>query len=257
MQEFGSITDHIDIAQLTLYAFWIFFFGLIVYLRREDTREGYPLEADVGGRIRRKNFLFYPKAKVFKLPHDRGTLLSPNDERDTRPVAAKRSAPYPGAALIPTGDPMKDGVGPAAWAERKQQPDLTLEGEPLLAPLRILPDYSVPKASRDPRGFTVRGADGVAAGKVSEIWVNRAEGQPQLFEVTLDGGKSIILPIAFARVALDTPNVTVRAINGSQFGDVPRLAKKDEITKYEEERIAAYYGGGYLYADPKRAEPLV
>ena len=40
------ITQYIDVAQLVLYAFWIFFFGLIYWLRREDKREGYPLESD-------------------------------------------------------------------------------------------------------------------------------------------------------------------------------------------------------------------
>ena len=40
------ITSYIDFAQLSLYAFWLFFAGLIWYLRREDKREGYPLESD-------------------------------------------------------------------------------------------------------------------------------------------------------------------------------------------------------------------
>ena len=39
----GSITSHIDVAQVVLYAFWVFFALLIFYLRREDRREGYPL----------------------------------------------------------------------------------------------------------------------------------------------------------------------------------------------------------------------
>ena len=36
--ETGAITEYVDVAQLVLYAFWLFFFGLIVYLRREDRR---------------------------------------------------------------------------------------------------------------------------------------------------------------------------------------------------------------------------
>ncbi len=35
---------YLDVAQVTLYVFWIFFGCLIYYLRREDKREGYPLE---------------------------------------------------------------------------------------------------------------------------------------------------------------------------------------------------------------------
>ena len=32
----GAITQYIDVAQVVLYVFWVFFFGLIFYLRRED-----------------------------------------------------------------------------------------------------------------------------------------------------------------------------------------------------------------------------
>ncbi len=40
--------EHLDGAAITLYAFWIFFFGLVWWLRREDKREGYPLESERG-----------------------------------------------------------------------------------------------------------------------------------------------------------------------------------------------------------------
>ena len=35
----GAITHYIDVAQLTLYVFWIFFAGLVYYLHRENKRE--------------------------------------------------------------------------------------------------------------------------------------------------------------------------------------------------------------------------
>ena len=38
-----EFTTRMDLAQVALYAFWIFFACLIFYLRREDKREGYPL----------------------------------------------------------------------------------------------------------------------------------------------------------------------------------------------------------------------
>jgi hypothetical protein len=50
--QIGAITQYIDVAQIVLYAFWIFFFSLLVYLRREDKREGYPLESDRTDRYR-------------------------------------------------------------------------------------------------------------------------------------------------------------------------------------------------------------
>ena len=34
---------NVDVTQIVLYAFWLFFAGLVYYLRREDKREGYPL----------------------------------------------------------------------------------------------------------------------------------------------------------------------------------------------------------------------
>lgn len=40
--------EHLDGAQIILYAFWLFFFGLIYYLRKEDKREGYPLDSSRG-----------------------------------------------------------------------------------------------------------------------------------------------------------------------------------------------------------------
>jgi photosynthetic reaction center H subunit len=42
--------EKIDGAQIALYAFWLFFAGLIIFLRREDKREGYPLESPDGPR---------------------------------------------------------------------------------------------------------------------------------------------------------------------------------------------------------------
>ena len=47
------ILSNIDVTELAMYLFTIFFFGLILYLRREDRREGYPLEEDTTGRLGR------------------------------------------------------------------------------------------------------------------------------------------------------------------------------------------------------------
>ena len=65
----GAITSHIDVAQVVLYAFWIFFAGLIIYIRREDKREGYPLESDRSGSIKVQGFPAMPEPKSYRLPH--------------------------------------------------------------------------------------------------------------------------------------------------------------------------------------------
>jgi photosynthetic reaction center H subunit len=44
---------------------------------------------------------------------------------------------------------------------------------------------------------------------------------------------------------------------GGQFAAVPATGRPDKVTMLEEEKIAAYYGGGTLYATPQRAEPLI
>lgn len=59
------ITDSIDVAQVVLYAFWIFFAGLVIYLRREDKREGYPLESDQG-KADIQGWPPVPPAKIYK-----------------------------------------------------------------------------------------------------------------------------------------------------------------------------------------------
>ncbi|GJG86877.1 hypothetical protein tb265_20580 [Gemmatimonadetes bacterium T265] len=41
----------IDVAQVAIYAFWLFFAGLVYYLRREDKREGYPMVSDGPGGV--------------------------------------------------------------------------------------------------------------------------------------------------------------------------------------------------------------
>jgi len=50
MQTVGNITGYVDLAQILLYVFWIFFAGLIYYLAMENHREGYPMESTSSGR---------------------------------------------------------------------------------------------------------------------------------------------------------------------------------------------------------------
>jgi hypothetical protein len=44
----GAITTHIDVAQIVLYAFFLFFTGLVIHLLRESKREGFPLVPERG-----------------------------------------------------------------------------------------------------------------------------------------------------------------------------------------------------------------
>lgn len=255
----GAITGYIDVAQVVLYAFWIFFAGLVLYLRREDKREGYPLESDLSDRMVVQGFPAIPDAKTF-LMRSGAIVSAPSGKADTRTLRAQPVAPWPGAPLEPTGDPMLDGVGPASYANRADVPDLTFDGRPKIVPLRVATDFSIDGTDADPRGMEVLGADRQVAGVISDVWVDRSESLIRYLEVELStpsGGGLVLLPMNFAKVDSRRRLVRVRAILSRQFAQVPQLRNPDQVTFLEEERICAYFGGGTLYAEPSRAEPLL
>jgi photosynthetic reaction center H subunit len=149
-------------------------------------------------------------------------------------------------------------VGPASYAERAKVPDVTFHGDLKIVPMRVAVDFAVAKGDPDPRGMSVIGTDGARAGMITDIWVDRAEAMIRYLEVTLEpGGGSVLLPMTMARVDKRRRHVKVSAVTAAQFADVPKLEHPDQITFYEEERVTAYYGGGFLYATPDRSEPLL
>lgn len=255
----GAITSYIDVAQLTLYAFWLFFAGLIIYLRREDKREGYPLISDRSAREDVEGFPPMPAPKLFLLPHG-GTQTAPRYEPPA-PFAAVPSAPWQGAPFEPTGNPMIDGVGPASYANRADVPDQCWDDHaPKIVPLRAAAAYFLAGEDPDPRGMEVVGADGVVAGTVVDAWVDRSETIVRYLEVALAepvGTGHVLLPMTFANFSRWSRQIRVGAILGGQFATVPALRNPDQVTLREEDRITGYYAGGYMYATPARAEPLL
>ena len=255
----GYITEYIDVAQLTLWAFWFFFFGLVIYIRREDKREGYPVETlRTGGIVTTMEGVPpMPKPKTFTLPHNGGEVVKPSPDRPQYEIKAKPIAPFPGAPLEPIGDPMLAGVGPGAYAVRSNKPDLTHAGEPRIVPMRVAKHFKVVDRDPDPRGMAVVGADGEVGGTVTEIWVDRGEPQIRYLELETKSKKRVLVPIAMALVQGKKKQVQVVAINGGQFANAPTLASYDQITLAEEDKVCAYYGAGTLYATPERAEPFL
>lgn len=267
----GAITGYIDVAQLVLYGFWIFFAGLIFYLRREDKREGYPLESDRSDRAPRVRVVGFPEPpepKEFLLPHGQGSRLAPHEEPTQGEIpGTTASARWDGSPLAPTGDPMRDGVGPASYADRDDLPDLTSSGSPKVVPMRVANDFTVEPSDPDPRGMPVVAADGKVVGTVKDLWVDRSEPRILFFEVALDGTGEAendapdeinpLLPYGFARVKFGKGEIRVSSIMAEHFRHVPRTASSDQITRLEEDRITAYFAGGHLYAHPSRQEPLI
>jgi len=246
-----------DAAQLVLYAFWLFFAGLVYYLRQEDKREGYPLQSDRGPRITMVGWPPLPTPKTFLLPHG-GSVQAPRVEAFDPVGNAAPSGRWPGAPLVPLGDPMVDGVGPAAYAKRRDVPDRTvLHGVTRIVPLRVDSAHSVAPCSTDPRGMTVVGFDGEPGGKVVDLWFDRAEMIFRYLEVEVAGGKHTLLPMTLAIVDGDKGVVKAASVKGAHFAKAPVTAKPDEVTLREEDRVSAYFASGHLYATTERSEPLI
>ena len=252
-----EITKDIDLALVILNLFVAFFAGLVFYLHRESKREGYPLVLDnPRGRVLDNALPTMPQPKTYQLPHG-GTATFPNKKLDQRVIAAAPASRYPGSPLVPTGNPMLDGVGPAAWAERADVPDLTYGGLPKIVPMSTVPDFSIASNDPDPRGMKVLGADGKVAGTVTDLWVDQGEYLFRYLEVEISPALHVLLPMNFARVDGRKRQVRVKAILASQFATVPALKNPAQVTFLEEDKICGYFGGGYLYATPERAEPLL
>ena len=249
-------------AQVALYAFWAFFAGLIVYLHREDKREGYPLVSEILGHTDEvvcEGLPPTPAPKLFRLFH--GDLIqSPGSLMPPRlPVNVRAAATFPGAPLEPTGNPLVDGIGPASYAWRKDEPDLTIDGACKIVPLRDATEYRVHRNSPDPRGMSVIGADGEVAGVCADLWIDEIEEAMRYLEVelTLAGveGERVLLPQPFMRIRPRTRTIVVRSILAAQFAEVPRTRHPDQVTRFEEDKLVAYFGGGAMYATRARLEP--
>ena len=248
----------LDIAELVFYLFVLFFIALVFYLRREDRREGYPLEDTITGRVDSAMGPFSTSPyKVFKLPFDRGIAVNPTQGREPVDIAARRIARFGGAPYTPTGNPLADGIGPAAYAQRSNLPDLDMEGRHRIVPMSADSDFTIASRDPDPRGMMVVAADGRIVGPIVELWIDRADRLIRYIEVDVAGTGTALVPFGFAVVRRSSRTVEVDMLSADQFGGTPKLATPGVITRLEEERIQAYFGGGALYGLPGRTEPLV
>lgn len=252
----GAITQYVDVAQLVLYLFWIFFAGLVYYLVLENHREGYPMETDISGGPKVTGWPI-PDAKTFLLADGREVSV-PDLKPDPHVYSAEPAHQYIGAPLVPVGDPMFAAVGPGAYARRSDEVEVDFQGHPRLLPMREMPEFQVAKASTDPRGLPVVGADGEVGATVADLWIDHSENIVRYLEIEAPsptGPRRALLPLTFARVHRD--RVAVKSVLGSQLSMAPAPRQPNRVTRLEEEKIGAYYGAGTLYAEPSRQEPLL
>jgi len=124
--ETGAITQYVDVAQIVLYIFWVFFFGLIYYLLRENHREGYPMDNGRENGPKMDGWPAVPTPKVYKLANGH-EVLSPDHKRPDGVFKGQPMHPWLGAPLEPVGDPLLAGLGPGAWANRADVPEMTMK----------------------------------------------------------------------------------------------------------------------------------
>ena len=242
---FGSF----DLASLSIWLFWGFFALLVYYLQTENMREGYPMELEDGSRAPNQGPFPVPAPKTFLLPHGRGSVTVPNGEREAREVALGRTAVSEGFPHAPLGDPMKDGVGPASWAPRRDIPELDGHGHNKIVPMASASAFAV-SAGRDPRGLPVQAGDLEVVGRISDMWVDAPEQLVRYLEITLNSGSKKLVPVPMVKIQAD--RVRINSLSSDLFEGVPATKSQTEVTLLEEEKISAYYAGGTMYAAAKR-----
>lgn len=236
MQFFGTF----DLARVSLWMFWLFFAGLVYWIQRENQREGYPLENDDGTPA--GSLWSTPEPKTFNLPHG-GTVQAPDGVREQRELALARTNAGGGFPFVPTGDGLRDGVGPAAWAMRRDEPELDAHGHAKIQRMSAV-GFSV-AAGRDPRGLPVASPDLKSPGKITDLWVDVPEQLVRYLEVTLDDGSTRLIPMPLARIKSD--RVVVQTLPAARYAQVPQTALGDRVTKLEEDKISAFFAGGPLF----------
>ena len=254
----NTFFGNFDLASAAIWLFWLFFALLIFYLQTENMREGYALEDDDGNIAPNQGPFPVPKDKTFILRDGRGNLTVPSGQRGDRDnLKLQRTATAAGSPYVPTGDPMSDGVGPASWAPRRDVAELDAHGHNKIQPMSKLADFHV-SAGMDPRGKAVVTGDGEVVGRITDMWVDVPEQMVRY--LTMDAnpegqGNTRLIPMNFAKIKGD--RVVIRSLHAHNVMGIPKIKKAGMITLLEEEKIMAYFGGGTLYADPSRAEPLI
>ncbi len=105
----GAITQYIDVAQAAWWLSFLAFIGIVLLLRREDQREGYPKD----------NLGLQPLAGPMSLPPSRpmlrldGSATAQPHHDPAPPVRAHPQFRFAGGPLVPDGNPLTAALGRA------------------------------------------------------------------------------------------------------------------------------------------------
>jgi photosynthetic reaction center H subunit len=233
-----------DLASLAIWLFWGFFALLIYYLQTENMREGFPFENEDGSKAANQAIYPLPKPKTFLLPLGRGTVTVPSAENE----AAHRRTDL---ALVPSGsdNPMLDGVGPASWVPRRDEPEVDAHGHAKIQPMAQVDGMAV-SAGRDPRGLPVQAGDLEVVGRIKELWIDVPEQLVRYLEIDLNSGSSRLVPMTMCKIWAD--RVRINALTSDLFDAIPATKSLTSVTKLEEEKISAYVASGWMYAKGRK-----
>jgi uncharacterized protein (TIGR02271 family) len=123
-------------------------------------------------------------------------------------------------------------------------------GEPRCAALKDLGDYEVAEGYPDPRGWTVRSADGRDVGKVRDLIVDTGSMRTRYLAVRLEdyfrqdrGEYDVLVPIGAARLDDDGDNVIVNELTASRIAALPVYDPRS-LTRDQEHDLRTHFTPG-------------
>jgi len=121
---------------------------------------------------------------------------------------------------------------------------------PRCAALHDLGDYEVAEGYPDPRGWTVRSADGRNVGKVRDLIVDTGSMRTRYLAVRLDDSltrdrddRDVLIPINAARLDDDDDNVIVNELSADRFATLPAYDTRD-LTRDQERELRTHFTAG-------------
>jgi uncharacterized protein (TIGR02271 family) len=122
--------------------------------------------------------------------------------------------------------------------------------DPRCAGLNDLGDYEVAEGYPDPRGWTVRTADGTDVGTVRDLIVDTGTMRTRYLAVRLDrdvagdrGERDVLVPIGAARLDEDDDDVIVDGVAPDRFATLPAYDVRS-LTRDQEHELRRHFTAG-------------
>ena len=125
--------------------------------------------------------------------------------------------------------------------------------DPRCAALKDLGDYEVAEGYPDPRGWTVRSADGREVGKVRDLIVDTGSMRTRYLAVRLDDDftrdrddaddRDVLIPIGAARIDDEADDVIVNDVTADRFASLPAYDTR-ALTRDDERELRTHFTSG-------------